>query len=66
MRDFKDPYYTGEPCKCCTPKPETVDASIDALLERLELLGVEFQVLREKIDDLDGRLTLLQDIHGLF
>jgi hypothetical protein len=60
MRDFKDPYYTGEPCKCCTPKPEDIDAHIDALLERIELVGIELKVLGEQIDDLGDRLTLLQ------
>jgi len=41
-------------------EPENVDASIDALLERIELVGVELEVLRERTASLSDRLTLLQ------
>ena len=41
-------------------EPENVDASIDALLERIELVGVELGVLRERTASLSDRLTLLQ------
>lgn len=60
MREFKDPYYTGEPCKCCTPKPENVAASIDAVAERLELLGIELGVIRERIDAVRDKLVILE------
>lgn len=41
-------------------EPENVDASIDALLERIELVGIELDVLKEGLDSLSDRLTLLQ------
>lgn len=60
MRDFKDPYYSDEPCKCCTPEPEDVGARIDAVLERLEILGTSLAVIREHIDAVREKLTLLE------
>jgi hypothetical protein len=41
-------------------QPEDIDASLDALLERLELVGIELDVLREGLDSLSDKLTLLQ------
>ncbi len=41
-------------------EPENVDASIDALLERLDLLEIELSVLKEGLDSLSDKLTLLQ------
>lgn len=41
-------------------QPEEIDANLDALLERLELVGVELAVLREGLDSISDRLTLLQ------
>ena len=41
-------------------QPEEIDANLDALLERLELVGVELAVLREGLDSISNRLTLLQ------
>lgn len=39
---------------------DAIDASMDALLERLELVGIELDVLKEGLDSLSDRLTLLQ------
>ena len=41
-------------------QPEEIDANLDALLERLELVGVELAVLKEGLDSISDRLTLLQ------
>lgn len=41
-------------------QPKDIDASMDALLERLELVGIELDVLRENLDSLSDKLTLLQ------
>jgi hypothetical protein len=39
---------------------DAIDASMDDLLERLELVGIELAVLREGLDSISDRLTLLQ------
>jgi hypothetical protein len=41
-------------------QPEEIDANLDALLERLELVGIELAVLKEGLDSMSDRLTLLQ------
>lgn len=41
-------------------QPENVAASIDALDEKLELLGIELDVIKERIDAVSDRLTLLE------
>jgi hypothetical protein len=41
-------------------QPEEIETNLDALLERLELVGVELAVLREGLDSISDRLTLLQ------
>jgi hypothetical protein len=42
------------------PEYENIDAHIDALVERIELVGVGLEVMREKIDSIGDRLTILQ------
>ena len=39
---------------------ENIDASIDALAERIELAGIGLSVMREKIESIGDRLTILQ------
>lgn len=41
-------------------QPEEIETNLDALLERLELVGIELAVLREGLDSISDRLTLLQ------
>ena len=41
-------------------QPEEIDANLDSLLERLELVGIELAVLKEGLDSISDRLTLLQ------
>jgi hypothetical protein len=41
-------------------QPEEIEANLDALLERLELVGIELAVLKEGLDSISDRLTLLQ------
>jgi hypothetical protein len=41
------------------PEYENIDARIDALLERIELAGIGLEVMREKIESIGDRLTLL-------
>jgi chaperonin cofactor prefoldin len=50
MREFLNP----------DPEGKTVDASIDEIDERLELLGIELNVIREHADALKDRLDKLQ------
>jgi hypothetical protein len=39
---------------------ENIDARIDALAERIELAGIGLSVMREKIESIGDRLTILQ------
>ena len=39
---------------------ENIDARIDALAERIELAGSGLSVMREKIESIGDRLTILQ------
>ena len=39
---------------------ENIDAHIDALAERIELAGIGLEVMREKIESIGDRLTILQ------
>jgi hypothetical protein len=39
---------------------ENIDARIDALAERIELAGIGLDVMREKIESIGDRLTILQ------
>jgi hypothetical protein len=41
-------------------QPEEIETNLDALLERLELVGIELAVLKEGLDSISDRLTLLQ------
>jgi hypothetical protein len=41
-------------------QPEEIEANLDSLLERLELVGIELAVLKEGLDSISDRLTLLQ------
>ena len=39
---------------------DEIDARIDALAERIELTGIGLDVMREKIESIGDRLTILQ------
>lgn len=38
-----------------------IDAAIDEVAERLELLGATFSVLEESLDTFDARLTTIEE-----
>ena len=50
MREFLNP----------DPESESVDASIESLGERIEMLEIELAVIREHADALMGKLDKLQ------
>jgi hypothetical protein len=39
---------------------EELDAAIDFLDERIELLGIEFGVIKEELGSISDRLTIIQ------
>lgn len=48
------------PCKGGHDETENVDVQIESLGERIEIVGITLEVMREKLDSIDQRLALLE------
>ena len=48
------------PCKGDHDETENVDVQIESLGERIEIVGITLEVMREKLDSIDQRLALLE------
>ena len=51
---------TISPCKGDHGETENVDVQIESLGERIEIVGITLEVMREKLDSIDQRLALLE------